>query len=71
MPPPDKEYAFEVKSNSSANQNPTKLIQTSIMWVAASSLRFGAGVTSEVGFDFKNMKARKVRAMCEPARVHI
>jgi hypothetical protein len=29
--------------------------------VAASNLRFGDGVTAEVGMDLKNMKARKVR----------
>ncbi len=28
--------------------------------VAASNLRFGDGVTAEVGMDLKNMKARKV-----------
>lgn len=31
--------------------------------VAASNLRFGEGVTAEVGMDLKNMKARKVRAI--------
>lgn len=31
--------------------------------VAASNLRFGDGVTAEVGMDLKNMKARKVLAM--------
>jgi len=35
--------------------------------VAASNLRFGEGVTAEVGMDLKNMKARKVRP-CPPAR---
>lgn len=30
------------------------------MQVAASNLRFGEGVTREVGMDFKNMRARKV-----------
>lgn len=30
--------------------------------VAAANLRFGDGVTSEVGMDFKNQKATKVRA---------
>ena len=29
--------------------------------VAASNLRFGDGVTAEVGMDLKNMNARKVR----------
>ena len=29
--------------------------------VAAANLRFGDGVTAEVGMDLKNMKARKVR----------
>ena len=29
--------------------------------VAAANLRFGEGVTREVGMDFKNMNARKVR----------
>jgi len=28
--------------------------------IAASNLRFGDGVTAEVGMDLKNMKARKV-----------
>jgi hypothetical protein len=31
-----------------------------IIKVAASNLRFGDGVTAEVGMDLKNMKARKV-----------
>ena len=30
--------------------------------VAASNLRFGDGVTAEVGMDLKNLKATKVRA---------
>jgi hydroxyacid-oxoacid transhydrogenase len=31
--------------------------------VAASNLRFGDGVTREVGMDLKNMKATKVRTI--------
>ncbi|KII95205.1 hypothetical protein PLICRDRAFT_96252 [Plicaturopsis crispa FD-325 SS-3] len=34
--------------------------------VAASNLRFGEGVTKEVGFDFKNMKARKIGVFTDP-----
>ncbi|EAU84782.1 alcohol dehydrogenase [Coprinopsis cinerea okayama7 len=34
--------------------------------VAASNLRFGDGVTKEVGMDLKNMKARKVGVMTDP-----
>ena len=35
--------------------------ELSTVWqVAAAHLRFGEGVTREVGMDFKNMKARKV-----------
>ncbi|EKM80287.1 hypothetical protein AGABI1DRAFT_113486 [Agaricus bisporus var. burnettii JB137-S8] len=34
--------------------------------VAASNLRFGDGVTSEVGMDLKNMKARKVGVFTDP-----
>ncbi|EMD40675.1 hypothetical protein CERSUDRAFT_111255 [Gelatoporia subvermispora B] len=34
--------------------------------VAASHLRFGEGVTREVGMDFKNMKARKVAVFTDP-----
>jgi len=34
--------------------------------VAASNLRFGEGVTAEVGMDFKNMKARKVGVFTDP-----
>ncbi|KAI0036725.1 iron-containing alcohol dehydrogenase 1 [Vararia minispora EC-137] len=34
--------------------------------VAASNLRFGDGVTREVGMDFKNMKARKVGVFTDP-----
>ncbi|KAF7760317.1 hypothetical protein Agabi119p4_10993 [Agaricus bisporus var. burnettii] len=34
--------------------------------VVASNLRFGDGVTSEVGMDFKNMKARKVGVFTDP-----
>ncbi|KAG7443539.1 Dehydroquinate synthase-like protein [Guyanagaster necrorhizus] len=34
--------------------------------VAASNLRFGDGVTSEVGMDLKNMKARKVGVLTDP-----
>ncbi|KAI0755459.1 alcohol dehydrogenase [Irpex lacteus] len=34
--------------------------------VAASNLRFGEGVTREVGMDFKNMKARKIGVFTDP-----
>ncbi|KAH9947246.1 alcohol dehydrogenase [Amylocystis lapponica] len=34
--------------------------------VAASNLRFGEGVTREVGMDFKNMKARKIAVFTDP-----
>ncbi|KAF9534330.1 alcohol dehydrogenase [Crepidotus variabilis] len=34
--------------------------------VAASNLRFGDGVTAEVGMDLKNMKARKVGVFADP-----
>ncbi|KAF8655289.1 hypothetical protein AX16_003188 [Volvariella volvacea WC 439] len=34
--------------------------------VAASNLRFGDGVTAEVGMDLKNMKARKVGVFTDP-----
>ncbi|KAJ3491424.1 hypothetical protein NLI96_g706 [Meripilus lineatus] len=34
--------------------------------VAASNLRFGEGVTREVGMDLKNMKARKVAVFTDP-----
>ncbi|KAJ8509331.1 hypothetical protein ONZ45_g8505 [Pleurotus djamor] len=34
--------------------------------VAASNLRFGNGVTAEVGMDLKNMKARKVAVFTDP-----
>lgn len=36
--------------------------------VAASNLRFGDGVTAEVGMDLKNMKARKVLAVISNIR---
>lgn len=54
-----KEYAFEVTTafpllNLNLDSPPSHQ-------VAASNLRFGDGVTSEVGMDLKNMKARKVR----------
>jgi hydroxyacid-oxoacid transhydrogenase len=52
----EKEYAFEVRPVKEALQPLTVLVQ-----VAASNLRFGEGVTREVGMDLKNMKARKVR----------
>lgn len=40
--------------------------------VAAANLRFGAGVTREVGMDFANMRARKVGVFTDPtvARLH-
>jgi hydroxyacid-oxoacid transhydrogenase len=56
--PTDKEYAFEVRSCLVALK---ALNVIGILQVAASNLRFGEGVTREVGMDFKNMKARKVR----------
>lgn len=48
MPPPEKEYAFEV---------------------AAANLRFGEGVTREVGMDLKNMRATKVRSFIPLAKL--
>lgn len=52
----EKEYAFEV---SRSTYLPCIVALTH--WkVAASNLRFGDGVTAEVGMDLKNMKARKV-----------
>lgn len=50
-----KEYAFEVRLNTP----PPCSLEPSPQ-VAASNLRFGEGVTREVGMDLKNMKARKV-----------
>lgn len=34
--------------------------------MAASSIRFGPGVTQEVGMDFKNMGAKKVCVVTDP-----
>lgn len=51
-----KEYAFEVRTT--FHSVPYPFLKTPK--VAASNLRFGDGVTREVGMDFKNMKARKV-----------
>lgn len=34
--------------------------------MAASSIRFGPGVTKEVGMDFKNMGARRVCVVTDP-----
>jgi hydroxyacid-oxoacid transhydrogenase len=34
--------------------------------MAASNIRFGEGVTKEVGMDFANMKARKVGVFTDP-----
>jgi hydroxyacid-oxoacid transhydrogenase len=60
--PVDKEYAFEVRTcTASHSARDLPLYQ-----VAASNLRFGSGVTAEVGMDFKNMKARKVRSVLYP-----
>ncbi|KAG6814177.1 hypothetical protein H0H92_000853 [Tricholoma furcatifolium] len=39
--------------------------------VAASNLRFGDGVTAEVGMDLKNMKARKVAVFTDPNLVKL
>jgi hydroxyacid-oxoacid transhydrogenase len=50
-----REYAFEVSQSCSDLDAYSPLSQ-----VAASNLRFGDGVTMEVGMDLKNMKARKV-----------
>ena len=36
---------------------------STVRQVAAAHLRFGEGVTREVGMDFKNMKARKVSTL--------
>lgn len=41
-------------------------IQEYAFEVAASNLRFGEGVTAEVGMDFKNMKARKIGVFTDP-----
>jgi hydroxyacid-oxoacid transhydrogenase len=52
----DKEYAFEVAYFFS----PYVAVVVNPIQVAASNLRFGDGVTREVGMDLKNMKATKV-----------
>lgn len=39
--------------------------------VAAANLRFGDGVTAEVGMDLKNMKARKVRLLATKLRARV
>ena len=43
-------------------QNRDTQIWSNPRQLAASNLRFGEGVTAEVGMDLKNMKARKVCA---------
>lgn len=55
--PVEKEYAFEVRLVAALCSAIEAHAQ---LQVAASNLRFGEGVTREVGMDFKNMKARKV-----------
>ncbi|CDO76248.1 hypothetical protein BN946_scf184470.g6 [Trametes cinnabarina] len=39
---------------------------TVLVQVAAANLRFGEGVTREVGMDFKNMNARKIAVFTDP-----
>ena len=34
--------------------------------MSASNIRYGPGVTKEVGFDFKNMKAKRVLLLTDP-----
>ena len=34
--------------------------------MSASNIRYGPGVTKEVGFDFKNMKSKKVLLLTDP-----
>ena len=51
-----KEYAFEVRNWLLEGQ----VQNLRNAQVAAANLRFGDGVTAEVGMDLKNMKARKV-----------
>jgi hydroxyacid-oxoacid transhydrogenase len=55
-----KEYAFEVSFFMIYHLK--ALILSVFIEVAASNLRFGDGVTAEVGMDLKNMKASKVRS---------
>lgn len=54
----EKEYAFEASIFMIGDLK--VLITSEWVQVAASNLRFGDGVTAEVGMDLKNMKARKV-----------
>jgi hypothetical protein len=56
----EKEYAFEARILLSTRPTYVSLSKTSSYQVAASNLRFGDGVTAEVGMDLKNMGARKV-----------
>ena len=56
----EKEYAFEVRRDVYLY---ARMIYLGLfVQVAASNLRFGDGVTAEVGMDLKNLKATKVRA---------
>ena len=52
----EKEYAFEVLFALYS----LYAVLVNLSQVAASNLRFGDGVTREVGMDLKNMKATKV-----------
>jgi len=47
-------------SRSAFNHLTSKNHVSTYCQIAASNLRFGDGVTAEVGMDLKNMKARKV-----------
>ena len=53
----NKEYAFEVCTLCKAQAHALRFS----VQVSAANLRFGDGATREVGMDFKNMGAKKVR----------
>lgn len=59
-----KEYAFEVSFIELTQRDNTNII--CLLQLAASNIRFGEGVTKEIGMDFANMKARKVGVFTDP-----
>ena len=57
---------FDFASQLNPNQKADKMKTESVLVVSSSSIKYGAGATREVGFDMKQLGARRVMVVADP-----